>query len=96
MGKVYVGQTKLTITVTVSQDITAGTCLVKYRKPSGGTGSWAGTISNATTGVFYYTVASTAILDEAGEWVVWGHVTFSDTKVAAGEPQTMKVYVEGT
>ena len=96
MGKIYVGQNKLTITCTVSQDITAATCLIKYIKPlTGTTGSWTGTIQTAATGVFYYNIASTAILDEAGTWILWGHVTFSDTKVAAGEPVNVVVYAEG-
>ena len=95
MGKIYVGQNKLTITCTVSQDITAATCLIKYIKPDGTTGSWTGTIQTAATGIYYYNIASTAILDVAGTWVLWGHVTFSDTKVGVGEPVNVVVYTEG-
>ena len=96
--KIYVGQTKVYFEATVSQDVTAGTCLIKYIKPSGATGSWSATIITAATGVIRYTVpaGATTILDEAGTWTFWGHVTFADTRVADGEPYTKKVYVAGT
>lgn len=98
MSKIYVGQTKVYFEATVSQDVTAATCLIKYRKPSGTTGSWAATIITAATGVIRYTVAAgaTTILDEAGTWTFWGHVTFSDSRVAEGEPYTKVVYTSGT
>lgn len=96
--KIYVGQTKVYFEATVSQDVSAGTCLIKYTKPSGATGSWSASIITAATGVIRYTVpvGATTILDEAGNWTLWGYVTFSDNRVAAGEPYTVKVYVEGT
>lgn len=95
MGKIYQAQTKLRIQLTVGQDITSATCLIKYKKPSGVTGSWSASIGTASTGVIYYDVASADIIDEAGEWSLWAYITFSDTKVAAGEPCVMNVYSQG-
>jgi len=95
MGKVYVGQTALTITATVSQDITGGTCLIKYKKPDGTTGSFPATIVTAATGVMSYTPVDEDDIDQAGNWTFWGYVTFADGSVAAGEPYKIKIYEEG-
>ena len=95
MGKIYKGQTAVTLTATVKQDVTGATCLIKYKKPSGATGSFAASIITAATGVIRYTVTSASDLDEYGNWKLWGYATFSDGTVAAGEPYTLKVYQEG-
>ena len=96
MGKIYKGQDALTIRLTVGQDITsANPVLIKYKKPSGETGSWMATIVTASTGVIGYTMADTDQLDEVGKWVFWAHITFSDGKVAAGESVEKWVYDEG-
>ena len=97
MGKIYVGQTKLRIQRTCNVDITGATVRkIKYIKPSGTTGELTATELTAATGVIYFDVVSSATLDEAGTWITWAYVTFSDTRVAPGEPVTMKVWVEGT
>ena len=95
MGKVYVGQTALTITLTTGVDVTDATCLVKYKKPYGTTGSWPATIITPTTGVIRYAVTASTIIDEKGEWTAWSHITFDDGTVAAGEPIKFTVYNEG-
>ena len=96
MGKVYVGQTAVTITATVSQDVTGATCLIKYKKPDFTTGSFAATIITAATGVISYTVANITDLDQGGRWYFWGYVTFTDGTVAAGEPYVRTIYTEGS
>ena len=95
MGKVYVGQTALTITLTTGEDATDATCKIKYKKPNGDTGAWDATIVTAATGVIRYSVASSTIIDQAGEWTVWAYITFNDATVAAGEPLKFTVYNEG-
>lgn len=96
MGKIYKGQDALTIRLTTGQDITDATpVLIKYRKPSGVEGSWTASITTALTGVISYTMADTNQLDEVGLWTFWAHITFSDGKVAAGEPVEKWVYNEG-
>ena len=98
MSKIYVNQTKVYFEATLSQNVASGTCLIKYIKPSGITGSWSASIITAATGVIRYTVAAgaTTILDEHGTWTLWGYCTFSDGRVADGEPVTKKVYRPGT
>jgi len=95
MGKVYVGQTAAQITATVDQDVTGGTCLIKYKKPDGTTGSFAATIITAATGVIRYVIASADDLDQAGKWKFWAYVTFTDGTVAAGEPYKRIIYNQG-
>jgi len=96
MGKIYKGQDALTIQLTVGQDITSATpVLIKYRKPSGLEGSWIAAIVTAATGIIGYTMADTDQLNEVGKWTFWAHITFSDGKVAPGEPIEKWVYNEG-
>jgi len=94
MGKIYAGQTALTITVTVGQDVTGGTCLIKYQKPDDTCGSFAATIITASTGIIQYVVTSVNDIDQSGEWMFWGYVTFASGTVAAGEPYKELIYAE--
>jgi len=96
MGKIYKGQTALTIRLTVGQDITdASSLTIKYRKPSGTEGSWTATEVDATEGTIGYTMADANQLNEVGLWTFWAYVTFSDGASAAGEPVEKWVYDEG-
>ena len=95
MGKIYIGQIGVQLTATVSQDVTSATCLIKYKKPDGETGSFAATIVTAATGVIRYTTDDADDLDQAGVWIFWGHVAFSGGNVAAGEPYKEYIYDEG-
>jgi len=96
MSKIYVGQYSLQIRLTTGVDITsASALLVKYKKPDGTEGSWTATEYDATTGVIYYDFTKASELDQAGTWTFWAHVTFSDDRVAMGEPVTEKIYSEG-
>lgn len=96
MGKVYKNQTALKLVATVGVDITSAAAQIKYIKPSGSTGSFTATISDATTGKFEYIISDENDIDEVGSWVLWGYVVFSDETYAAGEPYILKVYSEGT
>jgi len=95
VGKIYVGQTALTIRLTVGQDITGATCLVKYRKPDGTEGQWSASIVTESTGEIGYTMADADQLDQSGLWTFWAYVTFSDGTVAPGEPIEKYVYSQG-
>ena len=94
MGKIYVNQTALTIELDTNEDITGSTCLIKYRKPSGTEGSWSATITDATNGIIEYEVSADDI-DEAGRWVFWAYVTFSNGTKLPGEAVIEEIYEEG-
>lgn len=96
MGKIFKGQTKLRIQRTTNVDVTGGTCVIKYKKPSGKKGSWNAVIANNTTGIIYFDVVSTDTLDEIGTWITWAHVTWEDQRAAAGEIVKMEIHTEGT
>jgi len=89
MGKLYAGQTKLRIRLTVGQDITGATVLVKYRKPDGTEGSFADAhIEDNANGIIYCDVnadGSEIPTANFGEWMFWAHITFADGRFAPGE-----------
>lgn len=96
MGKIYKGQTKLTIRLETEHDLTnAKTVLIKYTKPSGRHGEWTATVDNVTVGTISYNPTTSDILNESGMWKIWSHVTFTDDLFAPGEPVNMPIYPEG-
>lgn len=96
MGKIYEGQTELTITANLLDDITGYSAVyIKYRKPSGTEGQWTATVSDAATGVITYTITSASDLDEVGVWHLWGYVVFSDGDELPGESERVVIYKEG-
>lgn len=95
MGKIFVGQDKLNLVVTVGQDITGATAtLIKYIKPSGDTGSFSATITDATTGELTYDVQA-GDLDQYSNWIFWAHITYADAQIGIGEPVSIHVFKEG-
>ena len=94
MAVYFKDQTALTITLTIGQDVTGGTPLIKYQAPDGTTGSWAATTGSSTT--YQISAAlSTGQIDQSGQWVFWSHATFADGTVAPGEPVAQEFLVEG-
>lgn len=92
---IYKNQTSLRIRLTTSVDITGSTLReVRYRTPSGSTGGWSATSEDDTTGIIYYDTSS-GDLNEAGDWIFWAFVTFSDGRSAPGEPVKVPVALEG-
>ena len=71
--------------------------LIKYRKPSGTTGSWtAATLTGSeTTGKIYIDFSASNKFDEAGSWTLWAYLTFSDGRFANGAAATYQVPTEG-
>ena len=95
MGRIFLNQTKLTLTVSTGIDLTtASTVLIKYIKPTEATGSFTAAVLSATGGTIDYDIVADD-LDEYGCWIFWAHITFSDATIAQGEPQKIHVYKEG-
>ena len=92
----YGNQTSVDFTITTGVNITGATCVLKYRSPDGNTtGSLAGTISIASTGVFTAALTADILGTNYGPWAFWAYVTFSDGRVAAGKPFYIEVRKEG-
>lgn len=95
MGKVYLNQTKLRLEVDTETDCTGATeVLIKYKKPSGTTGSFAAALA-ADKRTLVYEFSSESKFDEAKKWILWAHVVFADGRSAPGEPVDVVVYEEG-
>lgn len=95
MGKIYVGQTAIEFETIVGVDITGAICWVKYTKPDGSIVSLPATILDKYSGVITATPGSSDDLNQAGRYVFWGYVTFSNGRSAAGEPEERMIYPEG-
>lgn len=101
MNKIYAGQNSLRIRALLELEedenmVGATPVLIKYKKPDGTISSWTATVEDAYEGIIYYDVVLISELADTGKWTLWGHVTFSDGRVAAGEPYIMEVLPEGT
>lgn len=94
MGKIYVGQTKLRLTVDTKVNLTTSTSVtIKCIKPDGTTDSFSATVDSTTEGDIYYDFVA-GDLDQGGIWTLWAFVTFNNG-FAPGEPFTIRVYTEG-
>lgn len=95
MGKIYKGQTALTIILTCGADITGATAKIGYKKPSGITGTWDATITDAINGVIQYEIQSANDIDESGRWTFWAEITFAAGTWLPGEAVTKFIYEKG-
>lgn len=94
MGKIYVGQIGVEINLNTAAtsegiDLSAATTKeIKYRKPSGATGSWT---ASSSGDILTYTTAAAATLDEAGRWLLQAHVAGTGYD-ALGEKAELNIY----
>lgn len=99
ISRIFVGQSALRFEADTGLDsgqlTGAQALLIKYSKPDGSTGSWTATEDSEEVGVIYYDVINTSELDQAGSWLMWAHVTFSDGRVAQGRVIRVRIYTEG-
>lgn len=92
----YKNQSNLRIRVSFNKDITGALVKqIKYLKPSGATGAWTATVENATTGIIYYDITSTATIDEVGTWRIWPFIQFASGREAPGFPVDLIVLNQG-
>ena len=95
MAKVYAGQ-DFRLKLSTTTDVSTATCVIKYLKPSGASGSWSATVATTTSAtVMFYDVQASTSTAQDGFWTVWARATFSDGSIGIGEPVRLTVYVEG-
>ena len=94
MGRIYVNQTDLTISLTTNKDLTGATSLkIVYKSPQGVSGEWNAVMQDAPSGIIKYDIV--APLSEPGVWRIWAKVINSSGKLMVGEPTQFMVYNEG-
>lgn len=92
MGKIFVGQSKLTIELNLESSLVGVTSAkIKYKKPGSAAAEWTATIDDESLGIISYEVQETTEIDKHGNWLVWAELTFSDDRILYGETAIMEV-----
>lgn len=92
MSKIYKGQTAILVSLITGIDLTnATTALIKYTRPDKTQGQWTAEIS----GQLINYQAQSGDFSQSGIYSVWPHITFADSTVSIGEPQSITIYEEG-
>lgn len=96
MGKIYIGQTDLSLYLETGKDLT-GITNVKmiFKSPSGVEKIKDCVVTNVKKGIIKYVVVSAADIDEVGEWTIWAKIVDAQGLVSIGEPSKFDVYTEG-
>ena len=95
MGKIFMGQTALRITLKTFTDLEGAlSAVIKFIKPNGAEGEFPAAVGDAAKGVIFHEVIEGEI-DIAGWWKFWAFVTFGDGRTAAGETAKVFIWNEG-
>jgi hypothetical protein len=88
MGKIFIGQTDLTIQLKTFKNIAnAQSVKIKYRKPNGILGEWTANIVDATNGIIDFN-AFAGQVDIAGNWTIWAKIVDENGLISIGETAT--------
>ena len=95
MGKVYVDQSNLRITLDTGVNCVAALSRkIKYRDPDNTEGEWSASQHPTNNNYIYYDLESDELFTE-GKWTFWSYVVFADGRDAPGEPVCVRVREEG-
>lgn len=97
MGKVYKGQTDLTIEVTLDFDLTDFTsALLIFKSPKGIEKiATTTTIIDTTKGVLKFTPLDDTFFNVSGEWKCWAKCVNASGLISIGEPAVFFLYEQG-
>lgn len=96
MGKIYVGQTDLRITLKTNTDITGALATkIMYKSPSLIEGELDATIDDAINGIISYIVPNATVLNELGNWTFWAKITSAQNKISISEPSSIIINKQG-
>ena len=96
MGKIYVGQTDLTIKLETGKNLTVtDSAEIKYRTPAGVIGFFTAVIIDFAKGIISHSVTSENELNVAGNWTFWAKITDHQGLISIGEPFTYRIDKEG-
>lgn len=93
---IFVGQEALQLRLDTKLDLSGASDLkIKYKKPNGSTGEWAG-ILYSTTYIQKSFINDANELDKEGIWTFWTCATMSDGRLIQGKPVQYQVRAEGS
>jgi hypothetical protein len=96
MNKVYLGQSKFTLSISTGYNLTGSTVIIGYKNPDSDT-----IIELTPTGITYETGVVlwespvVSIFQVVGEYRFWVKATYADTRLLYSEPIAIKVYNVG-
>jgi len=95
MGKIFVGQSALRITVKTFCDLEGIIkAVIKFCKPDGETGEFSAAVGDIANGIIFHECIEGEI-DVSGWWSFWAFITFADGRTAAGEAAKVYIWREG-
>ena len=95
MGRIFVGQSALRITLKAFTDLEGiSSAVIRFRKPNGKTGEFAAAVGDMANGHIFHECIEGDI-DLSGWWAFWAFITFADGRTAAGEAAKVYVWCEG-
>jgi len=95
MGKIYLGQTDLTIELETGKNITGYTVKVGFRNPKGTLGCFDASLKDPLNGKVECIINNENQLNMSGEWNIWVRATSPSGKISIGEASKFTVYQEG-
>jgi hypothetical protein len=97
MGRIYVGQTALRITLKCHCDISGALATkIKVKKPGEeDVVEWDASVADTEDGEIYYDITSTDDLNMSGLYKLWSYITFANSMSAPGETVHLQIYTEG-
>ena len=99
-GKIFVGQTRLKLTVVTDADLTgADAYYIKYKKPDDTEGQWTAQCDDPVKGDIYFEEFVITTLDLRGIWIFWASIEWQDSsggvdEAAPGEAFEIMIYDE--
>jgi hypothetical protein len=96
MGRIFVNQSALRITVNTFVDLEGVlSAVLKYKKPNGITGEFSTAVGDTEKGIIFHECIEGEI-DVSGWWSFWAFITFDDGRTAAGEVSKVYIWKEGS
>ena len=97
MGKIYSGQTDLTIQLTTGKNLTGITNVsILYINPKLEKGSFNAVVVEPIKGIVQYAATSENDFKEIGEWILYAKIIDSNGLISIGEPSTIRIYKQGS
>ena len=96
MGKIYIGQTDLTINIKTNKNLTGATAIkLKVQDPNGVESELDVNIVDAINGMVKFVVLNSNTFTKVGRYTFWLKTTDAQGKISIGEPDCIHMYKQG-